>query len=71
MRLFKDGVGRKFLTCFLLLIGHYILLACGKIPVSNYEYLTLVVLGILVGGNLGERLIEGKKQEGQPDVQPG
>jgi len=71
MRIFKDGVGRKFFTCFLLLSGHYVAMFAGKIPTASYEYLTLIVLGILVGGNIGERMIDAKKPAGPPDVQPG
>ena len=56
--IFKDGVGRKFLTCFLLLWAHYAALCTKVITPEVYMSLLWVVLGALIGGNMGERIIE-------------
>lgn len=61
--LFKDGVGRKFIVCSILLILHYIALMMGTVTPDIYTSLLWVVLGALIGGNLGERVISHKENK--------
>lgn len=56
--IFKDGVGRKFIVCAMLMLAHYGALFYGIITPQDYTSLLYVVLGVFVGGNLGERVIE-------------
>lgn len=60
MNLFKDGLGRKFIACMYFQTAMFLLLAVEKLPVQSFEFLTLVIFGGYVGGNIGQRIIDKK-----------
>ena len=55
--MFKDGIGRKFFVCLSLLVAHYVALLLSVIDAATYQAMLWVVLGAMIGGNLGERVI--------------
>ena len=63
--MFKDGIGRKFLLITYSQTALFLLLWFGKIPTDDFRFLTLMVLGGYIGGNLGSKMIA--KQEIKKD----
>lgn len=57
---FGNGVGRKFVACMSVQAAHIALMAMGKIPADNYEFLTMILMGGYIGGNIGSTIVKKK-----------
>lgn len=63
--MFSDGVGRKFILISYCQTVLFMLLWFDKIPADDFRFLTLMLIGGYIGGNLGNKAItqQGKSSD--------
>lgn len=57
MTLFNDAVGRKFVFAVLVTILGFILVLGGKVSAENWQTFVMVISGLFIAGNLGDKII--------------
>ena len=55
--MFKTKVGRKFILISYSQTVLFLMMWFNKIPADDFRFLTLMVLGGYIGGNLGSKMI--------------